>query len=130
VRNLSHACGPYSVRAFLAEKGPRGRALFRAFVALVRACGRFDYAPAKTRVAFMVRIRFASVNALSERAMRFHLLLERRLDSPRVVRVEKIGRWYVHHLAAVEPRDLDEEVGAWVREAYRAGGEALSRRTR
>jgi hypothetical protein len=121
VRNLSHACGPYSVPRFLAGKGPAARALFRALVGLVRACGPFDYAPAKTRVAFLVRIRFASVNGLSDRAMRFHFLLKRREDSPRIARIEKIGSWYVHHMRVTRPEELDAEVGRWVAEAYRLG---------
>lgn len=45
--------------------------------------------------------------------------LNRRLDSPRVaVAVEPYpGRW-THHILVSEPEQLDEELLAWLREAY------------
>ena len=121
VRNLSHACGAYTVQGFLSGKSGKERALFRALVRIVQSCGPFHFAPAKTRVAFMVRIRFASVNGLTSRGMRYHLLLKRRVKSPRVVRVEKVGLWHVHHLQATEPADLDDQVKGWIRESYLLG---------
>jgi hypothetical protein len=60
-RNMWHACGDYSVEKFLEGKGPVARSLFGRLVDLIRICGPFEYAPAKTRVAFMVRVRFAAV---------------------------------------------------------------------
>jgi hypothetical protein len=67
-RNLSHACGDYSVARFLASKSDYGRDLFKRFVTLVGHCGAYQIAPAKTRVAFMVTVRSASVNRVGERS--------------------------------------------------------------
>jgi hypothetical protein len=57
-RNMAHACGDYSIERFLDGKGERARAMFARFVELVESCGPVIAAPAKTRVAFMVRVRF------------------------------------------------------------------------
>lgn len=61
-KNLSHACGAYSVEKFLEGKTTLGRKLFARFAALVAKCGPCEVAPAKTRVAFMGKVRFAIVN--------------------------------------------------------------------
>ena len=60
-RNLAHSCGDHSIEKFLAGKSRIGRTLFNRFVALVGKCGPFDIAPAKARVAFLSKVRFASV---------------------------------------------------------------------
>jgi hypothetical protein len=65
-RNMSHACGDYSVEKFLAGKGARARAMYERFAELVSSCGPLTLAPAKTRVAFMVRMRFCAVERVSE----------------------------------------------------------------
>ena len=52
-RNMWHACGDYSVEGFLDGKGARARELFEGFERLIAACGPYEVAPAKTRVAFM-----------------------------------------------------------------------------
>lgn len=121
-RNMWHACGDYTVEGFLAGKGPRGRAMFDRFVALLRRCGPVEVAPAKTRVAFMVRVRFAGVSALSEHGMAIGFALRRPLRSPRIARVVQHGRhWYSHYMRVTAPEDLDDEVLGWLREAYRVG---------
>jgi hypothetical protein len=46
-KNLSHACGPYSIEKFLDSKSEIGRDLFRRFVTLIEKCGPFEVAPAR-----------------------------------------------------------------------------------
>jgi hypothetical protein len=121
-RNVYHACGQYSIEKFLAGKGPQARALFNRFVRLVRRCGPFEFAPAKTRVAFMVRIRFAWVSRISERGMTAVVELPRRLNSPRIGRIEHpTTSVYVHYFRVTSLEELDDEVLAWLKESYRAG---------
>jgi hypothetical protein len=120
--HMTHACGPYSIERFLEGKPPAGVALFHAFVALVKKAGPFDVAPAKTRVAFQVRVRFASVNAVTHRGIRVHLVLPRRLKSRRITRVEHLGNVWVHHLAITKRGDLDDELLRWIRAARREYG--------
>ena len=111
-KNLSHACGDFSIDAFLEGKP---RELFDRFVQMIAACGPYDVAPAKTRVAFLVRVRFASVNRVSKDSIDIHLVLPRKIASKRFRRIEKLGKLYVHHLRLTKAEDFDAELQKWIR---------------
>jgi Domain of unknown function (DUF5655) len=117
-----HACGDHTVERFLEGKGSRARELFDGFETLIAACGPYEVAPAKTRVAFMARVRYASVNALSDRGMSIHFGLPAPLHHARIRRVERIGNWFVHHVRITTPEQLDEELLGWLRESYQQTG--------
>jgi hypothetical protein len=123
VKNLSHACGDYSVEKLLANSSAHARALFAGFVELISACGPYEVAPAKTRVAFMAQVRFASVNRLGAESIDVHFVLPRAVDSPRFRKVEQLGRLFVHHLRITELGELDRELGDWLRSSYREYGQ-------
>jgi hypothetical protein len=120
-KNMWHACGAWTVEAFLATRGPRARTFFDRFVGLVDRCGPFEFAPAKTRVAVMVRVRFAAVTALSDRGITITFGLHRPLKNRRIHKVEQFGRWFNHTMRITDPKELDGEVLGWLREAYRVG---------
>ncbi len=123
-RNTWHACGDYSVEQFLMGKGERARALFDRFVELVSSCGPVSPVPARTRVAFMVRVRFCAVERLSERSLRAEFGLPYPLDSPRIAKIqEPLKGWYVHWLIVSSPEELDEEVRGWLCASYYYMGE-------
>lgn len=109
--------------AFLAGASDDARHLFDGFVALVAACGPYELAPAKTRVAFMTKVRFASVNRLGKRAIHVHFVLPRRIESPRFRRIEEVGSVFVHHLRIERASDLDGELAGWLRASYEEYGE-------
>jgi hypothetical protein len=122
-RNMAHACGPWTVERFLQGKGVGASELFEAFAAAVRSIGPFDFAPAKTRVAFMVRVRFAAVLRVSNRGMTIGFWLKREVKSPKFSRVELIppNNW-IYQLRITDPEQLrDEELLGWLREAYAVG---------
>jgi hypothetical protein len=119
---MAHACGAYSVEGFLHGKGPVALALWDRLVERTRRCGGFEFAPAKTRVAFMVRVRFLAVTALSERGMTFHLWLREPLDSPRFFRVDHLGpRAYIHWTRVRAPEEIDDELEGAICASYRVG---------
>ncbi len=120
---MSHACGPYSVEAFLAGKSERARSLFEAFVRLVSRCGPVTPAPASTRVAFMVRTRFCAVERLSDRSMRAQFGLPYQLESPRIEKVDNLNGWYVHWLTLRALDEFDDELQRWLCTAYHQMGE-------
>jgi hypothetical protein len=128
-RNLAHACGAYSIERFLAGKTDTARDLFDRFVAAIAACGSYEAAPAKTRVAFMAQVRFASVNRVGPHWIDVHFVLPRALSSPRFRRVEHLGRLHVHHLRLTRPEDFDAELAAWLRQSYVEYGERKWLRT-
>jgi len=121
-KNHPHSCGKYTVEDFLSGKSAEAVALFARFEALVRGCGPVLIAPAKTRVGFQVRMIFAAVNHLSERGLDAHVVLARRLENPRFRRIESLApNSHVHHFRIQSLDDLDDEVAAWLREAYAVG---------
>jgi hypothetical protein len=122
-RNLWHACGDYSVEGFLQGKGPRPRELFQRFEELIAECGPYEVAPAKTRVAFMGRVRFAGVQTVSERGMTVAFALPKPMPHPRIRKVEEIAPgWYGHTMRVTSPEELDDELLGWLRESYRQMG--------
>lgn len=116
-----HSCGPWDVESFLAGKGRRARQLFDGFERLVASCGPVLLAPAKTRIGFQVRMIFAAVNSLSDRGLSAHLILPRRIESPRFRRIDDLGGCWVHHVRIESPADLDDELRGWLAEARRVG---------
>jgi hypothetical protein len=123
-RNMWHACGEYSVEQFLAGKSERARAMFARFVELVESCGPVIPAPAKTRVAFMVRVRFCAVERLSDRSLRAEFGLPYALDSPRIAKIQELIRgWHVHWFSVHAAEELDDEVREWLCDSYHFMGE-------
>lgn len=118
-----HACGDHTVEKFLDGKGERARELFDRFESLIAACGPYEVAPAKTRIAFMGRVRFASVNSAGDRGMNIHFGLPRRLRSRRIRKIEEPVRgWYVHHVRVTSVDELDDLLLRWLRESYHQMG--------
>lgn len=120
-RNQSHSCGHYTLREHLNGKSPHSIALFREFAKLVKRCGPVRVVPEKTRIAFQVRMSFAAVSLRRDRVIG-HVVLARHLDNPRFTKVECISpRNHVHSFCFYSQAELNSEVLAWVREAYRVG---------
>jgi hypothetical protein len=122
-KNLSHACGPYSIEKFLEGKSEIGRDLFRCFVTLIEKCGPFEVAPAKTRVAFMAAVRFASVNRIGNDFIDVHFVLPRAIDGRRFRKVEHLGKLHVHYLRLRDRLDCDRELARWLKQSYREYGQ-------
>jgi hypothetical protein len=119
---MPHSCGRYSVKQFLEGKSNNAILLFERFSALIHECGPVKLAPAKTRIGFQVRMIFAAVNKLSDQGLDAHIVLTRRLQSPRFKRIDTMSpKCYVHHFKIASVDEIDEEVKKWLREAYLVG---------
>jgi hypothetical protein len=117
-----HACGAYSVDKFLEGRGNRARELFEGFEKLLRKCGPVTVAPAKTRIAFMVRVRFAGVSRVSDEGMTIGFALRRPLEHARIFKIVKYNpRWYGHYVRLKSIEELDDELLGWLCEAYKVG---------
>jgi hypothetical protein len=120
-RNQSHCCSRYTLEEHFVGKTPYAIELFRGFAKLVRSCGRVRIVPEKTRVAFQVRMSFAAVSLRRDRIVG-HVVLARHLAHPRFTKVEHISpRNHVHSFCLHSIEEMDSEVLAWLREAYRVG---------
>jgi len=122
-RNLAHSCGYATLDDWRRKMGPRAHRLYDRLELLVSRCGEYHVSPAKTRIAFLGRVRFAGVTALSEEGMTCSFALPRPLRSRRFAKVEEVvPGWWVHRLRITEPDELDEEVQSWLRRSYRLMG--------
>lgn len=120
-RKQSHFCSHYTLHRHLAGKSPAAIALFRTFAKLVKRCGPVRVVPEKTRIAFQVRMSFAAVSLRRDRIVG-HVVLARRLENPRFIKIESISpRNHVHFFRFYSHDELDLEVLAWLREAYCVG---------
>jgi Domain of unknown function (DUF5655) len=96
-------------------------AIFRRLVELAERNGPVTVLPEKTRIAFQVRMSFAAFT-LRRRWVDGHVVLARRLEHPRFRRVETFSpRSHLHQFRLERLDEVDEEVAAWLAEAYRVG---------
>jgi hypothetical protein len=117
-----HSCGRVSVESHLAGRTEHLVVLYTRFEEMVRACGPVVIVPAKTRIGFQVRMIFAAVNAFRADGFEAHVVLARRLEHPRFRRIESLSpRNHVHHFSIRSLDELDDDVQAWLDEAYKVG---------
>jgi uncharacterized protein DUF5655 len=117
----SHACGRHSLDVHFEGKSPHIRAIYDAVVAALTTIGAVTILPEKTRIAFQVRMSFAQLTP-RRNWVDGHVVLARRLEHPRFRSVQSFSprnHLHVFRLSGVE--DVDDEVRAWLREAYAVG---------
>ena len=119
--NMWHSCGNHTVAQFFAGKDPKLKALYSAFAKFVRRCGPYRVDPARTRIAFQGRVRFAGVASATKDSLIVGFWLKRRIDSPRFMRVDQFKNDFVYKVRLTDARQLDAEFLAWIREAYDVG---------
>jgi len=94
-----HSCGEVTLGDWIDNLGPRGAMLYSQFEQMIAGCGEYHVAPAKTRIAFLGRVRF-----VTERVE------------------EVVAGWYVHWVKLVDATQLDAEIQKWIEESYRLMG--------
>ncbi len=120
-RNQFHFCTRITVREYLKGKSPFALSLYRKFVKQVRQCGPVILVPNKTRIGFQVRMAFADV-MLRRNWLDAYVILARRLENPRFTKIETLSpRNHIHYFRIHSPEEMDAEMLAWLREAYRVG---------
>src|SRR5437016_6321642 len=120
-RNLWHSCGRYRLADHFRGKSPQLRETFDRFVELARKCGRVTVYAQKTRIVIQARVRFASA-VVRKDWLDAGLWLKRRVEHPRLVRVEDFGRLgFGHHFRLARRTDVDGALAKLMREAHRIG---------
>ena len=119
VRNW-HSCRVVPLDSLFIGKG-RARELFDDYLAAVRTIGPVDLDVKLGGVALMTRVRFAYAKVRKDR-LRIGFWLRRKATSPRVVRAEFVppDNW-IHEVDIRDRSELDEELLAWLGEAYLIG---------
>jgi Domain of unknown function (DUF5655) len=118
-RNQTHTCAPLGdLDRHFAGSAPHVRTTFDRVLAVL---GPVTVLPEKTRIALHVRMSFAAFMP-RRRWLNGHLVLARRIDSPRFLRVETYSPRNVLHAFRLDaPSDVDDEFAGWLAEAYRVG---------
>jgi hypothetical protein len=117
-----HSCGRHTVRQFFEGKSAKVKALYRAYVKFARQLGPFIIDPAKTRISFQGRVRFAGVSGTTKDSLIIGFWLKRRVESPRFMKVDVYPRNdHVYKLRLSDVKELDAELLGWLREAYDVG---------
>jgi hypothetical protein len=120
-RNQFHFCSDVKLDAHFAGREPQVIAIFERLLAAAQECGPVIVLPEKTRIAFQVRMSFAAFT-LRRQWVDGHVVLARRLESPRFRRIDVISpRNQVHVFRLSDPSEVDAEVEAWLAEAYSVG---------
>ena len=121
-RNLWHSCTSFTVDEFFNKKGLGHKKLYQAFLKLVRKCGPVKVNVNKSRISFQARVRFAGIPRVTKDAIIGGFWLKHRIESPRFTRVEHLPPTnYLYQFRITSEKDLDAEVLAWLREAYKVG---------
>jgi hypothetical protein len=120
--NQSHTCAPLGeLDRHFTGRQPQVRATFQAVLDALSRFGPVTVLPEKTRIALQVRMSFAAFTP-RVRWLDGHLVLARRIDSPRFRRVETYSpRNVLHTFRLIDPADVDVEFIGWLREAYHVG---------
>ena len=110
-RNQSHTCAALGdLDRHFARASPQVRATFDAVLACTRAIGPVQVLAEKTRIALQVRMSFAAFMPRRD-WLNGHLVLARRIDSPRFLRVDTFSpRNVVHVFRLSGPDEVDSRV--------------------
>ncbi len=120
-RNQFHFCSNVRLEDHFVGRDPQVIATFDALLAAAQKSGAVKVLPEKTRIAFQVRMSFAAFS-MRRHWVDGHVVLARRLDSPRFRRIDVISpRNQVHVFRLQEPSEVDDEVERWLHEAYSVG---------
>ena len=120
-QNQSHACGRYTLAAHFEGKSAHVRAIFDKLRRVAELNGPVTVLPEKTRIAFQVRMSFAAF-VIRRNWVDGHVVLARRFEHPRFRRIETFSpRNHLHAFRFESADEVDNEVAAWLAEAYRVG---------
>ncbi len=120
-RNQFHFCSNVRLEDHFVGRDPQVIATFDALLAAAQKSGAVKVLPEKTRIAFQLRMSFAAFS-MRRHWVDGHVVLARRLESPRFRRIDVISpRNQVHVFRLQEPSEVDDEVERWLHEAYSVG---------
>ena len=120
-RNQFHFCSNIRLDEHFTGREPKVVATFQRLLTAAEKSGPVTVVPEKTRIAFQVRMSFAAFT-LRRRWVDGHVVLARRLQSPRFWRIDVISpRNQVHVFRLQDPSEVDDEVERWLHEAYSVG---------
>jgi len=99
------------------------KSLFDALLDAFKHVGPYELHPVKTRVALLVKMRFASINKLAADYLDAHLVLtELYRDDTLFYKIDNLNnRFFVHHFRLYQVDDITEGFKHYMALAYRLG---------
>jgi hypothetical protein len=119
-RNLWHSCVRVPLAAHFKGKGPIVRRTFAALLRALQRNGPVAVVSSKTRITFMVRMRFAGVTP-RKNSLPGHLLVPARVRAARLRRGARYGRLQLHPFCLTHPKQIDRAFRRLLAEAYAVG---------
>lgn len=108
----------YSVSDHFVNKDPLIRALYDQLVSFLRTLGPLEEDPKKTSIHLNRKSALAGVETRKD-GLLLNIKSDRPIKSPRIEKAEQISAKRFHHKVRVSsPKDLDEELKTWLKEAY------------
>jgi len=123
-KNQWHSCGQNTLENFLEGKSLGAIELFNYFVDSYKKIGPFDLHPAKTRVAFVAKIRFSGVSKIGKDFIDGTFLFVKPFDEASCFyKIERIPTtdYYIHHFRLKSKKDINSEFKKYMRLAYAVG---------
>lgn len=120
-RNLWHSCVRVPLTRHFTGRDPAVRRCFNAWRGLARECGPVTVYAQKSRIVFMVRVRFGG--AITHPTwLEGTLWLKRRIEHPQLYRTEDFGPLgFGMHFRFTDPAQIDAAARRFMRQAYRIG---------
>jgi hypothetical protein len=124
-----HVCEIWTPQDHLEGKPESSIRLYEKFVALVAACGPFEYIVTKTGIGFRGPRRAFAGATPTNKGLRGYMDITHAVDDPRFTRVNPYTkRLFVHGFLITGEAQLDAQFARWICEAYAVGqGDHLTR---
>jgi hypothetical protein len=121
-RNQTHTCAALAdLDRHFVGSAPDVRLTFDRILEAIADLGPVEVLPEKSRIALHIRMSFAALMP-RRRWLDGHLVLPRRIDSPRFTRIEGYSpRNVLHAFRLAGPAEVDDEFRSWLAEAYLVG---------
>ena len=121
-KNIWHSCGNYTVEQFLEGKSLRAIDLFYYFLNEYKKIGPIILHPVKTRIAFMVKVRFSGVNRLGRDYIQGAFWVKEKIISDKFYKTEEYTpNDFGHYFRIYNESDIDDEFRKYMKMAYKIG---------
>ncbi len=108
----------YSVSDHFVNKEPAVRALYNQLILILQTFGPIEEDPKKTSIHLNRRSALAGVETRKNYLL-LNIKSDHKIKSPRIEKAEQVSSKRFHHKVKISsPKDLDEELKTWLKEAY------------
>jgi len=108
----------YSVNDHFVNKDPSVRALYDELLSILQTFGPLAEDPKKTSIHLNRKSALAGVETRKD-GLLLNIKSDHQIKGPRIEKAEQVSAKRFHHKVRISsPMDLDEELKAWLREAY------------